>query len=145
MSATVEEIERAIFGEVTTDDVTQWLDRQVQHRLSLGVQTVLFRAGRLAAVYGLQLTNGLEIVAKVHRSAEVERLAATMSCQELLADVGYPCPSPLDGPLEVDGHVVVLETRLERGERGDAHQAAARRAMAQALANSSPSCARSLR
>ncbi|MHB8597034.1 MAG: hypothetical protein ACYDER_09500 [Ktedonobacteraceae bacterium] len=45
VSATVEGIERAIFGEVTADDVTAWLDRHVRRRLSPGMQTVLFRAG----------------------------------------------------------------------------------------------------
>ena len=133
LSATVEGIERAIFGEVTADDVTEWLDQHVHRRLSLGVQTVLFRAGRLAAVYGLQLTNGLEIVTKVYRAADVERLTAAVSCQRFLADARYPCPSPLDAPVEVDGHVVLLEALLDRGERGDAHHAVTRRAMAQAL------------
>jgi Phosphotransferase enzyme family len=131
--ATLEGIERAIFGEMTADDVTAWLDRHVQRRLSLGMQTVLFRTGRLAAVYGLQVANGIAIVAKVYRGADVERLAAAVSCQRLLADARYPCPAPLDGPVEVDGRVVVLEALLDRGERGDAHNALTRRAMARAL------------
>src|SRR5437660_153357 len=115
MSTIVEGIERAVFGEVTADEIAGWLDQHVHRRLSLGVQVVLFRTGRLAAVYGLQLTNGLEVVAKVHRRADVEQLTAAVTCQRLLADAHYPCPSPLDGPVEVDGRVVVLEARLERG------------------------------
>jgi Phosphotransferase enzyme family len=134
VSAIVEGIERAIFGEVTADDVTEWLDRHMHRRLSLGMQTVLFRAGRLAAVYGLQLTNGSEIVAKVYRRADVERLVAAISCQQLLADAGYPCPLPLDGPVEIDGRIITLEFLLQEGERGDAHQAATRQAMARSLA-----------
>ena len=134
MQATVGGIERAIFGAVTAHDVTAWLDRHMHRRLSLGVQAVLFRAGRLAAVYGLQLTNGSDIVAKVYRGADGERLAAAVSCQRLLADARYPCPAPLDGPVEVDSRVVLLEALLDRGERGDAHHAATRRAMARALA-----------
>jgi hypothetical protein len=119
-------IERAIFGEVTADDITAWLNQYVHRRLSLGVQTVLFRAGRLAAVYGLQLTNGLAIVAKVYRGANIERLAAAASCQGFLADAHYPCPAPLEAPGEVDGRIVLLETLLDRGEQGDAHSAATR-------------------
>ncbi len=133
MSATVGGIERAIFGEVTADDITAWLNQYVHRRLSLGVQTVLFRAGRLAAVYGLQLTNGLAIVAKVYRGANIERLATAVSCQRFLADAHYPCPAPLETPGEVDGRIVLLETLLDRGEQGDAHSAVTRRAMAQAL------------
>ncbi len=95
----------------------------------------LFRTGRLAAVYGLQLTSGLVIVAKVYRGgADLERLAAAVSCQRVLADAGHPCPAPLNGPVAVDGRVVLLEALLDRGERGDAHSAATRRAMARALA-----------
>jgi hypothetical protein len=102
MGSTVEELERAIVGPVTADDATAWLDRHVRRRRSLGVGAVLFRSGRLAAVYGLQLTNGIDIVAKVYRAAEVERLAVVVACQRLLADTRYPCPSPVDGPVAID-------------------------------------------
>ena len=46
-------IERAVFGPVTADDVTAWLDRHVTQRLSARVSTMLFRTGRVSAVYGL--------------------------------------------------------------------------------------------
>jgi hypothetical protein len=136
----VEGIERAIFGRATADEVTAWLDQHVRHRLSLGVQTILFRAGRLTAVYGLQLTNGSAIVAKVYRGpahpgTHLERLAAAVACQRVLADAGYPCPALLDGPVAVDGRIVLLESLLDRGERADAHRAVTRRAMARALAD----------
>ena len=133
MKTTVEGIERAIFGEVTADDVTQWLDEHVYHRLTLGVQAVLFRAGRLSAVYGLELTNGTQIVAKVYRIADEARLAAVVSCQQVLVDAHYPCPAPLDGPVEMDGHIVLLESLLDLGERGDAHSAVTRQAMVRGL------------
>jgi hypothetical protein len=133
MDTVVTGIERAIFGEVTADQVTQWLDQLVYRRLTLGVQTVLFRAGRLAAVYGLQLTNGAQIAAKIYRAADLEHLAAVVACQRLLVDASYPCPAPLDGPVEVEGHVVVLEALLDGGVRGDAHIATTRQAMARAL------------
>ncbi|HET8629880.1 MAG TPA: hypothetical protein VFL91_20865 [Thermomicrobiales bacterium] len=126
-------VERAIFGAVPAEAVTAWLDRQVRRKLSLGVRAVEFRAGRLAAVYGLRLSDGTGIVAKVHRTADGERLAAAAACQRLLAEAGYPCPQPLGDPLAVDGRVLVLETRLERGVRGDAHRPGTRRAMARAL------------
>jgi len=129
----MEGIERATFGEVPADAVTAWLDQHTRHRLSLGVRKVLFRTGRLAAVYGLELTSGIEIVAKVYRGADMERLAAAVACQRLLADARYPCPAPLDGPVQVDGRVVLLEALLDRGTRGDAHLPATRHAMARSL------------
>jgi hypothetical protein len=133
MTKVVEGIERAIFGEVTADDITGWLDQLVYCRLSLGVRTVLFRAGRLAAVYGLQLSDGTQIVAKIYRVADVEQLKAVVACQRRLVDAHYPCPAPLDGPVEVAGHVVLLESLLDLGERGDAHTAVTRQVMAHAL------------
>ena len=162
-------IHQAVFGEVTEDDVTEWLDRHVRRRLATGAVEVLFRSGRLAAVCGLRLAGGERVVAKVHRSgANVDRLAAAVACQGILADAGYPCPRPLDGPVAVrpvaanpvatgsvtagpvtagpiagsvaarpvaaGPLVVVLESWLDAGEVGDAHQPAVRQAMASALA-----------
>jgi Phosphotransferase enzyme family len=128
-------IHRAVFGDVTEDDVTAWLDRHLRRRLAAGVQQVLVRTGRLAAVYGLRLTDGTEVVAKVHGGdAGIGRLAAAVACQRILADAGYPCPKPLDGPVTTGPRVVVLESWLDAGEVGDAHQPVIRRSMAQALA-----------
>jgi hypothetical protein len=127
-------IERAVFGDVAQAAVDAWLAEHVRERLSATVEAVLFRSGRLAAVYGLRLHGGTEIVAKVHRgSADVGRLAAATACRHVLADAAYPCPRPLDDPVHVGGRVVTLETRLDHGERGDAHRPETRRAMAEAL------------
>jgi hypothetical protein len=128
-------IQRAVFGEVTEDQVTAWLDRHLRRRLGVGVQQVLVRTGRLAAVYGLRLADGTEAVAKVDRgTADVGRLAAAVACQRILADAGYPCPRPLDGPVAAGPGVVVVESWLDRGEVADAHRPAIRRSMVQALA-----------
>lgn len=51
----VEGIEYALFGAVTAAEVDAWLDRHVRSRLALGVPEVLFRTGRMAAVYGAGL------------------------------------------------------------------------------------------
>src|ERR1700677_1379986 len=60
-------------------------------------------------------------------------LTASSACQRLLADAGYPCPAPLDGPATTDGHTATIESLLERGEPGDAHEPATRKAMARSL------------
>jgi hypothetical protein len=104
-------IHRAVFGAVSEDDVDDWLDRHVRQRLTAGVQQVVSRTGRLAAVYGLRLTGGDQVVAKVHRDGvNLERLSAAVSCRRILADAGYPCPRPLDGPVDAGTRVVVLES-----------------------------------
>ncbi len=135
MRAHVEGIERAVFGDVTVDDITSCLDRLIDAHLALHIQQVLFRSGRLAAVYGLQLTDSTKMVAKIHRTADIAHLTADMKCQQHLADSGYPCPLPLHGPVAYDGRMVVLETLVEGGAQGDAHCGTLRRAMARSLAH----------
>ena len=128
-------IERAVFGPVSADDVTAWLDRHVSQRLSARVSTVLFRTGRVSAVYGLLLSDGTSVVAKVFRQpGSPKALAAAVACQGTLARAGYPCPMPLDGPAVTDSRIVLLESLLPAGEPGDAHRPEIRRGMARSLA-----------
>jgi Ser/Thr protein kinase RdoA (MazF antagonist) len=128
-------IERAVFGPVPSATVEDWLDRLCAGRLGAGVAEVVFRGGRLAAVYGLRLTDGRRVAVKVHRGpVDVERLDRTVGCQRLLAGAGYPCPVPVAGPLRFAGHVAVIESLLEEGRGGDGHRPAVRAAMARALA-----------
>ncbi len=55
-------IERLLFNVEYTADVDRWLEAEVRRHLSAGVGRVLFRAGRVDAVFGLALTDGREIV-----------------------------------------------------------------------------------
>jgi Phosphotransferase enzyme family len=128
-------IERAVFGEVTEDYVIAWLDRHVQGRLSTTVRDVFLRTGRVTAVYGLRLNDGSVLAAKVHRHpVSLARLAAATTCQRILANAGFPCPVPVDGPATNGSHAVVLESWMDVGERADAADPAIRLAMARALA-----------
>jgi Ser/Thr protein kinase RdoA (MazF antagonist) len=71
---------------------------------------------------------------KVHRRpADLAYLGAAAACQRRLADAGYPCPVPLDGPATTDGLTAVIETLLTDGEPGNGHEPSTRRAMARAL------------
>lgn len=92
-------IERAVFGAVGRDDIDAWLSRHLQARLGGDLAHILFRSGRIAAVYGAALRDGRQVAVKVHRRvAAVAYLSAAAACQRRLAEVGYPCPAPLDGP-----------------------------------------------
>ncbi len=131
----VKGVERAVFGAVTADDVTAWLDRHVTRRLSARVSQVLFRTGRVSAVYGLRLSDGTSVVAKVYsRPVNSAALAAAVACQSSLAAAGYPCPVPVDGPAVTDTRTVLLESLLHAGQRGDAHRTGIRRGIARSLA-----------
>ena len=128
-------LERAVFGDVSREQIDVWLASHVWERLSAEMSTVLFRSGRVGAVYGLQLSDGHHVVVKVHRKPVVlEHLSAASACQRVLADAGYPCPSPLDGPAVTAGHTATIEAWLDEGEPGNAHQPAIRKTMAKSLA-----------
>jgi Ser/Thr protein kinase RdoA (MazF antagonist) len=128
-------VEAAVFGPVPPAAVDGWLDRLASQRLGAGVAEVLFRSGRVAAVYGLRLGDGRRVAVKVHRDpVEIDRLARTTRCQRLLAGAGFPCPAPVHGPVRFDGRVTVVESIVDRGVTADAHRPAVRAVMAEALA-----------
>jgi hypothetical protein len=60
-------IERAVFGPVGRNDIDTWVGKHVRARLGLTMASVVFRSGRLAAVYGAVLSDGREVAGKVHR------------------------------------------------------------------------------
>ena len=127
-------IERAVFGAVGRDDIDAWLSRHLQARLGGDLAHILFRSGRIAAVYGAALRDGRQVAVKVHRRvADLAYLSAAAACQRRLAEVGYPCPEPLDGPATTDGLTAVVETLCSDGQPGNSHEPNTRRAMAHAL------------
>ncbi|WP_328291533.1 phosphotransferase [Kineococcus sp. NBC_00420] len=131
----VDGIERATFGPVPQHEVDAWLDRYLRDQVGSGLRQVLFRAGRVAAVYGCRLDDGRDVALKVHRrGADLAHLAAAVQAQRHLAARGYPCPRPVHGPTVEDGRVVVAETLLSEGELADATEPAVRRALVAGLA-----------
>lgn len=130
----VQGIERAIFGDVAQAEVDDWLDRLVSTRLSANLGEVIFRRGRVSAVFGLGLDDARRVVVKVHRGQPVHAsLTAAAGSQRRLADHGYPAPFPIDGPSVLDGHVAVIESLLDVGSPADAHDPVVRMAMAASL------------
>ena len=127
-------IERVLFGAVGRDNINDWLSKHLRTRLGSDLAQVVFRSGRLAAVYGAALIDGRLVAVKVHRRpVDLAYLSAATDRQRRLADAGYPCPTPLDGPSTTDGQTAVIETLLTDGEPGDPYEPATRRAMAHAL------------
>jgi hypothetical protein len=78
-------IERAVFGAIGRDNIDGWLSRHL--RTGLG--------GDLYPIFLPLRTN---------------RRGLRRRSQRRLADAGYPCPAPVDGPATTDGLMAVIET-----------------------------------
>jgi hypothetical protein len=114
---------RSIFG--TTDPDAIWAD--VLTMCPEAVECFLFESS-VGALLGLVVRGGDRVALKVHRAATAERLAAMQQVQEHLWRYGFPCPRPLG----VRGRGTLEEWR-DDGDRRDAHEPEARRALAQLL------------
>ena len=133
-SEQISDTERAVHGAVTSSELRAFLDRWVQSRLGSPISDVRFRAGRIDAVWGVELQDGRDVVIKAHRTpVDLGAAQATMDAQRALAAAGFPCPVPLAGFDEVDGRVLTAETLIV-GARPNGRQPTNRRLLADGLA-----------
>jgi hypothetical protein len=95
----------------TFDGIAAWC------RQLLGAEpaAVLFEAGYLSKVVGLELTDGRQVVVKVRPPAE--RLHACVEAQRRLWRAGYPCPQPLIGPTPLGDLAATAEMLVSGGEQ----------------------------
>jgi len=132
---TLSDTERAVLGDRSPAQVLSLFDGFTRDRLGQPIHTVRFRAGRIDVVWGVELTDGRDVVIKAHRRP-VDRpaVAAASEAKALLVGAGFPCPQPLAGPDEVAGHVLVAETLLSTGRAPDGREPVMRRLLARGLA-----------
>ena len=74
---------------------------------------VLFRAGHLSEVAGVQLADGTAAVIKIRPAAS--RIAGCTAVQAHLARAGFPCPAPLAGPTAAGDDLMVTAEALIPG------------------------------
>jgi hypothetical protein len=68
--------EGAVFGSMTSQEILVFLNDHARQQLGSGIARVRFRAGRIDAVWGVELADGREVVIKTHRPpADVELFA----------------------------------------------------------------------
>jgi hypothetical protein len=84
---------------------------------------ILFRAGHLAQVLGIELADGQQVVVKI-RPFE-PRIAGCVVVQAHLAAAGFPCPAPLAGPDRAGDLTVTAEALLPPGTQLAAERGAA--------------------
>ena len=126
--------EGAVYGELNWSELRSRVDGWAREHLGSAIATVRFRAGRIDAVWGVDLVDGRAVVIKAHRPpVDLSPLRAAVDAQIVLARAGFPCPLPLAGPHQVDGHVLTAETLVE-GSMPDGREPAIRRLLAVGLA-----------
>ena len=129
----ISDTERAVHGAVTSSELRTFLDAWAQDRLGSGIAEVRFRAGRIDAVWGVDLQDGRAVVIKAHRTpVDLNAARATIDAQRALVSAHFPCPLPLAGPEEVDRRVLTAET-LMTGARPDGRAPTTRRLLAGGL------------
>jgi hypothetical protein len=128
-------VEAAVIGPLSREDVDAWVFRALELLVGERVREVLFRSGRIDAVYGMVTDSNTQLLLKVHRPpVDVQGRRLVARAQQVLADAGFPCARPLAGPTTVDDKVVSVETLLPQGERADGHDPRIRKAVAEGLA-----------
>jgi hypothetical protein len=131
----ITDTERAVLGFVSAAEALSFFSTYAGQTLGSPIAKVGFRAGRIDAVWGVELEDGREVVIKSHRlPVDLESIAAARDAQRTLKAAGFPCPEPLSGPDEVEGRVLTVETLLGDGEVPDGRDPQSRRLLAAGLA-----------
>lgn len=99
---------------VTRSVGAQDLDSWCRRHLKSAPVDLVFTAGQLAQVTGLQLADGRRVVVKAR--AFKLRLKGCMAVQEHLWKAGFPCPQPLAGPAPLGSLAATAETFVPGGE-----------------------------
>ena len=98
-------------------------------------ERVIFFAASQGVVFGLRLYDGRRVVVKVHPPHQSPAFLAQMGqVQHYLAERGYPCPRPVQGPRPLVAGYATVEELIDEGEYRDAHDPVVRQAMAAAFA-----------
>jgi hypothetical protein len=83
----------------------------------------LFTSGHLSEVAAVELADRRQVVIKIRPAHP--RIAGCFAVQAHLARAGYPCPSPLAGPVQDSGSVITAETYIPGGTQLPAARGAA--------------------
>jgi hypothetical protein len=127
--------ERAVLSLTTARDITDMFDRYAIRFLGSRIAGIRFRSGRIDVVWGVELEDGRPVALKAHRQPmNLDALRATREAQRELADRGFPCPDPLSGPDEFEGHIVTAEALMSDGVMPDGRDPLHRRLLAEGLA-----------
>ena len=127
--------ERVLFSTGDAAEIRSVLDAYAHDRLGAGITDVIFRAGRIDAVWAVTVGDGRAVLIKAHRQpVDLAARLSTVRAQRTLADTGFPAPRPISDTAAFRGLVLTTEELVTAGSPGDARVPAVRRALAHGLA-----------
>ena len=106
-------VERVIFGTTDADQMATLVARTVEDLLGVAVDGGVFYGASAGCVLGLHLTDGRSVVLKAYQPHwELPFLRATQRVQRAVHQSGFPCPSPIAGPLPFGHGLATIESFL---------------------------------
>ena len=88
----ISDTERAIYGSVSLPELRAFLAAWAKNRMGSTIAEIRFRAGRIDAVWGVELQDGRAVVIKTHRTpVHLDATRAAIDAQRRLAAAGFPC------------------------------------------------------
>lgn len=125
-------VEHAVFDTTDPEVIAGRIEAFVAARLG-AVHHAHFYTPGVGVVSGLALTDGSDVVVKVHRwNVTTERLSAVQRLQRHLVAAGLPSPRPLVAPEPFGGGIATVEEMIV-GQSVDARDAPARTTIARTL------------
>lgn len=94
---------------IPPDQLAAWCERWLGQRSG----RVLFEAGHLSSVVGVELADSQAVVVKAR--APEARIAACCQVQRHLWAAGFPCPEPLAGPAPLGALLATAEAYIPNG------------------------------
>jgi hypothetical protein len=106
-------VERVIFGTTDADQMATIIARTVDDVLGVAVDGGVFYGASAGCVVGLHVTDGRSVVLKAYQPHwELPFLRATQRVQRAVHQSGFPCPSPIAGPVPLGHGLAMFESFL---------------------------------
>jgi hypothetical protein len=134
-------VEIDAFGTADASRIAGMIDAFARGRMGSGISGYLFYSASVGSTHGVELEDGRRVVIKVRPPAETNpdlpldrvSLEQIVAIQRHLADAGFPCPTPLLGPVPLACGLATVESWLEPGESRDGHDPHVRGLLANGL------------
>jgi hypothetical protein len=106
-------VELGVFGAGSPEEVARHFELLCADRLGSEIDSGLFYGSSAGCVAGVRLMDGREVVVKAYQPSWGEGfLGAVGRVQARLEATGFPCPTPVLGPVQAGPALAMVESRL---------------------------------